>query len=147
MTVLEIIEANAVICDGINRLLPQLSETSLPITAGELQNIIDADGSALIVALEDDSRAVLGCVVLSVFPILTDIRAWIDDLVVCSDARGRGIGRQLVAYAIKKAEEMGARSINLTCSPRRRSANALYRRIGFTHRQTHVYQLMPGSSR
>lgn len=139
MKTIEILETNTKICDGINTLLPQLSEMAPKLTTDDIQNIIDAEGSTLIVAT--DRGAVVGCVTISVFPVLTDVRAWIDDLVVHVSARGRGVGRQLVDHAMNKAAAMGARSVNLTCNPRRTSANALYGKMGFRGRETHVYNL------
>ncbi len=137
MKIFEIREADADIFDGINTLMPQLSKTAPKLTDTCLQKIISSEGGSLIVAM--DHGEVLGCVTLSVFPVLTDIRGWIDDLVVRSTQRGRGIGGQLVRHAMQKAKAMGARSVNLTCNPHRESANALYRKMGFRQRETHVY--------
>ncbi len=137
MKIFEIRKADSGICDGLNTLMPQLSKTAPKLTITDLERIISSEGGSLIVAM--DHGEVLGCVALSVFPVLTDIRGWIDDLVVRSTERGQGIGRQLVIHAIQKAKVMGARSINLTCNPHRRTANALYRSMGFQQRETNVY--------
>lgn len=137
MQIVEVQSVDAVIRDGINILLPQLTGRSHKLSAKELRSIVDSKDGTLLAAVEQGK--VLGCLVLTVFSVLTDRRAWIDDLVVCDTARGRGIGRKLVTCAISKARESGARSVNLTCHPRREAANSLYRRLGFVRRETNVY--------
>ena len=137
MEIIEIFEADPGICDGINVLMPQLSGSAPELTIDDLQKILGTEASTLIVAMEKGE--ILGCLMLSIFPVLTDIRGWIDDVVVSADERGRGIGRRLVGNAIKKAEALGAKSLNLTCNPNRKSAAALYQRLGFRQRKTRVY--------
>jgi ribosomal protein S18 acetylase RimI-like enzyme len=42
--------------------------------------------------------------------------------------------------AIFKAKELGCKNINLTSSPNRVAANALYKKLGFEIRETNVYR-------
>jgi ribosomal protein S18 acetylase RimI-like enzyme len=77
---------------------------------------------------------------LVVFPIPTGVRAWIEDVVVDESARGRGVGESLNLRAIELAEELGARTVDLTSRPSREAANRLYQRIGFVPRETNVYR-------
>ena len=82
----------------------------------------------------------MGALTLVVFPIPTDYRAIIEDVVVDGTARGKGVGHQLILAAIEKAKEKKATSINLTCNPNREAANALYQKMGFNRRETNVYR-------
>jgi ribosomal protein S18 acetylase RimI-like enzyme len=75
-----------------------------------------------------------------VFRIPTGLRAWIEDVVVDEDARGRGVGAALNQVAIALADELGARTIDLTSRPSREAANRLYQRLGFVARETNVYR-------
>ena len=77
---------------------------------------------------------------LVVFRIPTGVRAWIEDVVVDTEARGMGIGQALNEYAIQLAEQAGAKTIDLTSRPSRESANRLYQRLGFVARETNVYR-------
>jgi ribosomal protein S18 acetylase RimI-like enzyme len=77
---------------------------------------------------------------LVVFPIPTGVRAWIEDVVVDESARGRGVGEALNLRALDLAEELGARTVDLTSRPSREAANRLYRRLGFVQRETNVYR-------
>ena len=81
-----------------------------------------------------------GCLVLVMFRIPTGLRARIEDVVVDEKYRGFGIGRALNQEALKRAEAAGARSVDLTSSPRREAANQLYLSLGFERRNTNVYR-------
>ena len=77
---------------------------------------------------------------LVVFPIPTGVRAWIEDVVVDGDARGMGVGEALNLRALDLADELGAKTVDLTSRPSREAANRLYQRIGFVPRETNVYR-------
>ena len=121
------------------RLTPQLSSSSPAPTAGELTEIIRSDSATVLIA-EDDKGDILGSMTLVLFRIPTGVRAWIEDVVVDSEARGMGIGQALNEYAIQMAEQAGAKTIDLTSRPSREAANRLYQRLGFVVRETNVYR-------
>lgn len=55
----------------------------------------------------------------------------LEDLFVADAARGAGLGRALVAAALDRARERGARRIELDANERNDAAVALYRSFGF----------------
>ena len=120
-------------------LIPQLSSSAAAPTAESLSAIVASDSTHLLVAHDDDGT-VLGSMTLAVFPIPTGIRAWIEDVVVDGDARGRGVGEELNRAALDLARSLGAKTVDLTSRPSREAANRLYRRIGFEPRETNVYR-------
>lgn len=120
------------------RLIPQLSSSSPPPSRSELEAIVDHDACHLLLARDDD--VILGSMTLVVFPIPTGVRAWIEDVVVDGDARGRGVGEALNRRALEIARELGAKTVDLTSRPSREAANRLYQRIGFVPRETNVYR-------
>ncbi len=120
-------------------LIPQLSSSSPPPPRAELEEIVRSDATHLLVA-RDEQGSILGSMTLVVFRIPTGVRAWIEDVVVDSAARGRGVGEALNRAALDLARERGARTVDLTSRPSREAANRLYRRIGFVQRDTNVYR-------
>ena len=60
--------------------------------------------------------------------------AWIEDLFVRADARRAGVGDALIALAIERASERGARRIELDTKENNSAALALYERHGFSTR-------------
>ena len=98
----------------------------------------------LLAVDRSDGDAVLGSLTLAWFRIPTGVRAWIEDVVVDADARGRGVGELLNRVAIDRARLLGAKTVDLTSRPKREAANRLYQRIGFVARDTNVYRFELG---
>jgi ribosomal protein S18 acetylase RimI-like enzyme len=121
------------------RLIPQLSKSSPPPGRSELMEMASSDADHLLVARDVDGT-IIGSMTLVVFRIPTGIRAWIEDVVVDGDARGRGVGEALNRRAIEIARSRGAKTVDLTSRPSREAANRLYQRIGFAARETNVYR-------
>ena len=68
---------------------------------------------------------------------------WIEDVVVDETVRGRGVGEALSREAVRRAVALGARTIELTSHPSREAANRLYRRLGFSLRDSNLYRYTP----
>ncbi|MFM8852545.1 MAG: GNAT family N-acetyltransferase, partial [Acidimicrobiaceae bacterium] len=111
-----------------HRLIPQLSSAAKPMTNSELAEIINSDSTSVFVARVD--KQIVGLKTLVVFRIPTAVRAWIEDVVVDSAARGHGVGEALNMAAIAEAKRRGAKTVDLTSRPSREAANRLYQRIG-----------------
>ena len=124
--------------DAMARLIPQLSSSNPPPTHAELTAIIANDSCDVLVAKDGDS--IVGSLTLVVFPIPTGIRAWIEDVVVDESSRGKGVGEALNMFALQRARERGAKTVDLTSRPSREAANRLYQRLGFVVRDTNVYR-------
>lgn len=118
-------------------LLPQLSSAPPP-DAAVLESIVNHPGTTVLIARVGDR--VIGTLTLEVFRIPTGIRAWIEDVVVDESARGQGAGAALVRAAIEVARDASALTVDLTSRPSREAANALYRHLGFSERETNVYR-------
>lgn len=124
--------------DALARLIPQLSSTSEIPTEDDLRRLVESDTTVLFVARDTD--VIVGSLTLVLVRIPTGLRARIEDVVVDSNAQGRGIGTLLSRAAIRLAAEAGARTIDLTSRPDRVAANRLYERLGFERRDTFVYR-------
>lgn len=124
--------------DAFARLVPQLSTSSPPPGKEELAELVGAPGTSVLVAR--DGESIVGTLTLVVFRIPTGLRAWIEDVVVDAEARGRGVGEALTRKAVELANEAGARTVDLTSRPSREAANRLYQRLGFEPRETNVYR-------
>ncbi len=122
------------------KLIPQLSRSNPAPDAQTLQAIVDSEASTLLIARDDESGAIVGSMTLAMFRIPTGLRAWIEDVVVDGDARGKGVGRILNERALEIATAAGATTVDLTSRPSREAANRLYQRIGFVARDTNVYR-------
>lgn len=131
-------QASEELVAACHRLIPQLSSSAKPITVSELAEIIDSDSTLMFVARIDNK--IVGLLTLAIFRIPTAVRAWIEDVVVDSTARGHGVGEALNHAAIAEAKRRGASTVDLTSRPSREAANRLYQRLGFVKRDTNVYR-------
>jgi ribosomal protein S18 acetylase RimI-like enzyme len=125
---------------GLNKLLPQLSTTALPLELADLERIIASPSTTLFVAT--DGGGIVGSLALAMFPVPTGLRAWIEDVVVDQSSRRAGVGEALIGAALAEAQRCHARSIDLTSRPDRESANDLYQKLGFVRRETNVYRFL-----
>jgi ribosomal protein S18 acetylase RimI-like enzyme len=133
-----VMSASADVLAACHRLIPQLSASSTPISAQELEEIIESDTTVLFAARS--GQEIVGLLTLAIFRIPTGVRAWIEDVVVDNQARGKGVGDALNRAALAEAERRGAKTVDLTSRPSREAANRLYQRLGFKQRDTNVYR-------
>ncbi len=155
--------------EAMERLIPQLSRTAPALTAQQCADLVAQPGVFLFVFRPDAdaptgaagqaspgaqgagtaagagaaagaAAPILGMLTLATFTIPTGLRAWVEDVVVDGQARGRGAGQALVEAAVAHATSIGARTVDLTSRPSREAANRLYRRAGFELRETNVYR-------
>ncbi|MGH9067759.1 MAG: GNAT family N-acetyltransferase [Acidimicrobiales bacterium] len=133
-------------------LVPQLSRSAPPPTRDQLAEMVSSPATTVFLARvpgeERDrrERAVVGTLTLALFRIPTGVRAWIEDVVVDSGARGQGVGEALTLAAVARARAGGARTVELTSRPSREAANRLYLRLGFALRDTNLYRLETGAA-
>lgn len=128
--------------DAVRRLVPQLSSSTAPPTRIELEVIVAGPSTMLLLARHE--HVIVGMLTLAIFRIPTGIRAWIEDVVVDAQMRGRGVGEALTREAVRIAGTHGARTVELTSRPSREAANRLYQRLGFERRETNVYRFSIG---
>ncbi|AOZ73153.1 GNAT family N-acetyltransferase [Boudabousia tangfeifanii] len=153
MTIELIDQASNELVEAFERLIPQLSSSAPALDFNQISELVDQPDVYLFVyrgepdlsqadAGTDTTAAgpILGMLTLVTFKIPTGTRAWIEDVVVDSEARGQGAGRQLVETATAYAKEVGAKTVDLTSRPSREAANRLYRSCGFELRETNVYR-------
>ena len=139
VTIRSVTDVTESLSEAYKLLVPQLSTSSNPPTAENLKEIIESDSAQILIA-EDRNGVILGTMTLIIFRIPTGIRAWIEDVVVDSSARGMGIGKELNLAALELAKKAGAKTVELTSRPSREQANQLYKNIGFVKRETNVYR-------
>jgi GNAT superfamily N-acetyltransferase len=87
----------------------------------------------LLVAMLD--RAIVGTFQLSFLPGLSYRGAWrgqIEAVRIAGHLRSRGLGEQMIAWAVERCRERGCNMVQLTTKSTRLRAHAFYERLGFT---------------
>ena len=123
--------------DHLGRARERL-EHPLPASYREAFERLDADPNITLVVAEEAGR-VVGSLQLCILPGLSSqgaSRGLIEDVRVASDRRSRGIGEQLVQWAVSEARARGCRLVELLTHQTRVDAQRFYERLGFA--KSHV---------
>ena len=131
-------QASDELLDAFRRLVPQLSSSAAPIDRETLDATLRSPSNTVLIAR--DGGEIVGMLTLVMYRVTTGLRARIEDVVVDTRTRGRGVGEALTREALDRASQAGARSVDLTSNPERAAANRLYQRMGFELRETNAYR-------
>ena len=93
------------------------------------------DAQSSVVWIAELEGTVVGIATAKKFPAIHQSApvVWLTVLVVSEKARGRGVGKRLVAEAEEWARDQGARKIALTSALHREEAHDFYKRLGYEH--------------
>ena len=139
MKIREINAYNDETYNAVLKLLPQLDpEIKLP-SKEFFKSILEAENTHFFAGESEDGE-IDGILTLTVYSIPTGTNFRIDDVVIDGSQRGKGYGKKIMLHAMKFAESMGAKSVDLTSRPFRIAANKLYIDLGFEKRDTNVYR-------
>lgn len=135
--VFEVRECNEEYLVAVNCLLGQLSTKECVLSRDDFENLVSSDTSHLFLLLY--GSAIAGMLCVCVCACVTGRKAWIEDVVVDTEFRGKAFGKLLVNYAMDYVKSLGNVTVMLTSRPSRIAANALYRSVGFETKETNVY--------
>jgi len=124
--------------DVLGRAREELDDP-LPPAYVQAFDRLDTDPNIQLVVAQDDDGAAIGCLQLCILPGLSSqgaSRGLIEDVRVASHCRSRGIGEQLVQWAIAEARARGCRLVELLTHHTRVDAQRFYERLGF--QRSHV---------
>ena len=109
-------------------------EDPLPQAYFDAFERVARDPNIQLVVAEDGEGAVVGCLQLCILPGLSSkgaSRALLEDVRVASQCRSRGIGEQLVQWAVAEARAKGCNLVELLTHHTRVDAQRFYERLGF----------------
>jgi ribosomal protein S18 acetylase RimI-like enzyme len=134
-------EATDELLAAMHRLLPQLTEARTPPTLGQLAETVGSQ--TMLVARDDEDNSIVGTATFVTYRVSSGLKGRLEDVIVDSSARGRGVGEALVQEVLRRANEAQVLMLELTSMPYRESANRLYKRLGFVRKPTNVYVWWP----
>lgn len=108
-------------------------EDPLPASYYEAFARVERDPNLALVVAESAGR-VVGCLQLAVLAGISSqggVRGLLEDVRVASDCRSRGIGEQLVQWALTEAKARGCNLVELLTHQTRIDAQRFYKRLGF----------------
>ena len=141
MIIVEMKKVTEKIVAAFQRLIPQLTEHSLPPDREALTKMAVSPETVIFLAWEpDENGEIVGSASLAIAYSPTGAHGWIEDVVVDQAARGQGVGKALTQTLLDRARVLGLKQVYLTSRPSRVAANQLYQSMGFIKRETNVYR-------
>ena len=113
-------------------------EDPLPASYVAAFREIEADKNNELIVVEIDGRLV-GTLQITFTPSISfqgGLRSTVESVRVDDAFRGKGIGREMMLWAIERARERGCISMQLTTNADRSEAHRFYERLGFA--KTHL---------
>lgn len=136
MEIEQITTINDEVFEQINTLMNALSTSYQPDRA-TLELLTSSNDSKLYILRKDEQ--IIGSYTLGFYVSPTGRKACLEDVVVHPDFRGQGLGKTLITHAINELKNSGVKQVLFTSKPSRIAANALYKSLGFTQKETNVY--------
>ncbi len=102
---------------------------------GRAFDAIGADPNQFLAVAEVDG-GIAGCLQLSFIPGLSRRGMWrgqIESVRIAAGYRGRGLGRQMIGWAVEECRRRGCGIVQLTSDRRRRDAIRFYESLGFEY--------------
>jgi ribosomal protein S18 acetylase RimI-like enzyme len=109
-------------------------EEPLPSSYFRAFEAVEQDPKIQLMVAEDGDHAVVGCLQLCILPGLSSqgaSRGLIEDVRVAAHCRSRGIGEQMVQWAIAEARAKHCKLVELLTHNTRIDAQRFYVRLGF----------------
>ena len=119
----------------ISDLFKQLSPKKVQQS---LEEILDENNSiTLVYGCKDEN--IIGIASMCTYKVISGKKAWIEDVVVNSKYRGKGLGRKLMKKLIEIGEKQNLTEILLFTENHRKAAISLYTDLGFRIKESNIY--------
>lgn len=105
-----------------------------------LAEILQTDNNVLVIVCKIDNT-IVGTALLSTYKVISGYRGMVDDVVVDTTQRGKGIGRKLMEKLLEEGKNLGLDEILLSTGHHRAPAIGLYTSLGFNLKQSGFYSL------
>lgn len=141
MRIEEVTEATPEVHEALVRLLPQLNPNLALPDMVRLRRLLADPAVTLLVAR--DGTQIVGTATVIVYTTPYWIKARLDEVVVDSSARGKGVGEAIVRACLEVGKRKGAQVAELQSGrgPVRAAAHRLYKRIGFEVRDSDIFRI------
>ncbi|MFK8281432.1 GNAT family N-acetyltransferase [Capnocytophaga cynodegmi] len=128
------------ITSSIEKQIQDLFSELSDIETVSLEKLFSLPQSPYI-ALCTDENKIVGMATMAVYDVISGRKAWIEDVVVSSNYRKKGIGERLTQFLIEKAKELEVNMLLLYSNPKREAAHRLYKRMGFLEKGSTLFSM------
>ena len=138
---IEILE-HTVIDENIQNQVEELfNQLNSNIKQRKVQEILEVGNNTVLVVCREEGTLV-GIATMVTYKVISGHKGMIEDVVVDTDQRGKGIGRKLMERLVEEARKMALDEILLFSGHHRTAAINLYKSLGFVLKDSGLYRLL-----
>ncbi|WP_042722130.1 GNAT family N-acetyltransferase [Flavobacterium sp. B17] len=123
--------------DQVYALFKQLSPNKKQLKLNEI--LID-NNQVIFLGCFVDNR-IVGISSMAIYKVISGSKGWIEDVIVDENYRGMGIGMQLIEKLLSISNEQQLSEVLLFTEEHRTSAISLYKKLGFSKKESNIYTL------
>ena len=123
--------------ERIHELFAQLSQRK----PQDVESLLKSESDRLFLAVYRKDGKILGMASMNTYRVVSGYKGWIEDVVVDKEARGLGVGRQLIEFLISQGKSIELTDIFLFTEEEKQAAIHLYEKLGFKQRDSRLYNL------
>ncbi len=125
--------------DALQLQLTELyKQLNSELTQLNLTNIL-SDNNTTDIVICMDGEVLAGIAMMARYKVISGHKGMIEDVVVSSDYRGKGIGRKLMEKLLEQAEKQKLNDVLLFSGHHRTAAITLYKSLGFKLKESGLY--------
>tara|TARA_B100000929_G_C15474693_1_gene409063 strand:+ start:1054 stop:1482 length:429 start_codon:yes stop_codon:yes gene_type:complete len=128
-------DINPTIQNQVSDLFKQLGGNKKQVPLNE---IVDGKNQ-ITVAYCSENNEIIGIALMGSYNVISGKKGWIEDVVVNSEHRGKGIGRKLLNKLLEVGNEKNLTEILLFTEDHRTPAISLYSDLGFKVKDSRIY--------
>ncbi|WP_232622989.1 GNAT family N-acetyltransferase [Pareuzebyella sediminis] len=121
----------------VNTLFTQLNAT---LKQRPLREIFEQGNDVFIVCCRDKDE-IIGIASMAIYTVISGYKGMVEDVVVDSAYRGKGIGRKLMEKLLQEARQKNLDEVLLFTGHHRTPAINLYQSLGFALKDSGLYTL------
>jgi len=126
---------NIDIKEQVSELFRQLSPNKIQLDLEEILN----EKNQITIAYCENNNKIIGIALMCTYKVISGNKGWIEDVVVDSTSRGKGVGRKLINLLVQVGKEKELSEILLFTEDHRLAAINLYSSIGFKLKGSKIY--------
>lgn len=106
----------------------------------DLEELLEGSNPTLVIYAQKQDE-IVGMASMAFYKVLSGHKGWIEDVVVHSDHRGKGIGKKMMQALIEEGKQRSLDEVLLFTSHHRLPAIQLYTGLGFRKKDSGLYRL------
>ncbi|WP_273566962.1 GNAT family N-acetyltransferase [Maribacter halichondriae] len=141
MMTIEILKENDIemsLQEEIVELYNQLNST---IEQLSISKVLENNPNIVVVLCREE-KTVMGIAMMAMYKVISGHKGMVEDVVVHSDHRGKGIGRKLIEKLLEEAQNRKLSEVLLFSGHHRKPAINLYKSLGFQLKDSGLYRLI-----